>query len=300
MRILPLLPVLLTAALVPVPRPVSAPIAPAPHHLPAFAVAYRESAVEMLATGGPYATWTGRHFLFFDPAATGGAAEVFGNLSRATKIAILVPGVGTRLADFERGLGGVPRRAPGVQGSTLYEQLSKRSPDTAVISWLGYDPPAGIDLAAATEGRAKTGAAALTTFVQDVQRQRPDATVTLIGHSYGSMVVGFAARHLPDVHDVITLGSPGMGTSHAAAFGGATVWSALAPQDWIRRIPQVRILGLGLGKRPTSPGFGAHLLPTGGVAGHDYYLVPGSATLRAVTDVVLSGGPGHDGPGRIS
>jgi hypothetical protein len=50
-----------------------------------------------------------------------------------------------------------------------------------------------------------------------------------------------------------------------------------------------RALGLGLGKRPTSPGFGAHLLPTAGVAGHDYYLVPGSATLRAVTDIVLSG-----------
>jgi pimeloyl-ACP methyl ester carboxylesterase len=124
--------------------------------------------------------------------------------------------------------------------------------------------------------------------------------VTLIGHSYGSMVVGLAAPHLPEVHDLITLGSPGMGVRHAADLGGARVWSALAPQDWIRRLPQVRILGLGLGRRPTSSGFGAHLLPTEGVAGHDYYLVSGSATLRAVTDVVLSGGPRHDVPGRVS
>jgi len=124
--------------------------------------------------------------------------------------------------------------------------------------------------------------------------------VTLLGHSYGSMVVGLAAPHLPEVHDLVTLGSPGMGAGHAADLGGATVWSALAPHDWIRRIPQLRVLGVGLGKRPTSPGFGAHLLPTDGVAGHDYYLVPGSATLRAVTDVVLSGGPRHDALGHVS
>jgi pimeloyl-ACP methyl ester carboxylesterase len=293
------LPVLLAAALVPVPHPV-ATIAPAPHHLAAFADAYRESATRMLATGGPYATWTNRHFLFFDPAGDGTGAEVFGDLSTASRVAILVPGVGTTLQNFERGLGGVARRAPGVQGQTLYEQLSKRDRDVAVISWLGYDTPDGIDLAAATEGRARTGAAALTTFVRDVRQQRPGAAVTLIGHSYGSMVVALAARQLPEVHDLVMLGSPGLGVRHAADLGGATVWAAQAPQDWVRRIPQLRILGLGLGKRPTAPGFGARRLPTEGVAGHDYYLVPGSATLRAVTDVVLSGGARHATPGRVS
>jgi pimeloyl-ACP methyl ester carboxylesterase len=268
-------------------------------HLPAFAEAYRESAVRMLAAGCPYANWTGR-FLFFDPAGDGRAAEVFGDLTTARRIAVLVPGVGTTLADFERGLGGVPRRAPGIQGRTLYEQLSKRGRDVAVISWLGYAPPEGLGLAAATEGRARAGAAALTTFVQDVLSRRPDAEVTLIGHSYGSTVVGLAAPHLPAVHNLVTLGSPGMGAARAADLGGAAVWSALAPTDWIRRLPEGHMFGLGLGRRPTSPGFGAHRLPTGGVAGHDYYLTPGSATLRAVTDVVLSGGTRHEAPGRVS
>jgi pimeloyl-ACP methyl ester carboxylesterase len=270
--------------------------------LPAFTDAYRETAVRMLATGCPYANWAarGRHFLFFDPAGDGRAAEVFGDLTTATRVAILVPGVATTLADFDRGLGGVARRAPGVQGRTLYQQLSKRDRDVAVISWLGYDPPEGVGLAAATEGRARAGATALTAFVRDVLRQRPGATVTLIGHSYGSLVLGLAAPDLPEVADVIALGSPGMGVSHAADLGGAHVWSALDPHDWIRRLPQGRVLGLGLGRRPSSSGFGATTLPTDGVAGHDYYLVEGSATLRAVTDVVLSGGPRHETPGRVS
>jgi hypothetical protein len=69
--------------------------------------------------------------------------------------------------------------------------------------------------------------------------------------------------------------------------GGARVFSALAPQDWMRRIPQIRLLDLGHGRRPSSPAFGAMPLPTAGVAGHDYYLVPGSATLDAVANVVL-------------
>jgi len=194
----------------------------------------------------------------------------------------------------------VARRAPGVQGRTLYEQLSKRSRGVAVISWLGYDPPEGVGLAAATEGRARAGAKLLTAFVQDLMRQRPGATVTLIGHSYGSLVVGLAAPDLPEVHDLIALGSPGMGADRAADLGGARVWTALAPTDWIHRIPQVRLFGLGLGRRPSSDGFGATALPTAGVAGHDYYLVEGSTTLRAVSDVILSGGTGHDAARRVS
>jgi len=300
MRILPSF--LALALLLPIPV---APVVSAPEkvtHLAAFTEAYRETAVRMLAAGCPYATWaaSGRHFLFFDPAGDGQTAEVFGDLTTASRIAILVPGVATTLVDFERGLGGVARRAPGVQGRTLYQQLSKRDRDVAVISWLGYDPPEGVGPAAATEGRARAGARRLTTFVRDVQRQRPDATVTLIGHSYGSLVAGLAAPDLPEVPDVIALGSPGMGADHAADLGGAHVWSALAPHDWIRRIPQVRVLGLGLGTRPSSPGFGATALPTDGVAGHDYYLVEGSATLRAVTDIVLSGGTRHEEATRVS
>jgi pimeloyl-ACP methyl ester carboxylesterase len=294
MRTLPLTLAVASALLAPTPATTG--------HLPAFADAYRETAVQMLSTGGPYATWAaqGRRFLLFDPAGDGRAVEVLGDLATASRVAVLIPGVDSTLADFDRGLGGVPRRAPGIQARALYEHLRMRSTDVAVIAWLGYDPPEGVGLAAATERRARTGAGELTAFVRDVLRQRPGATVTLLGHSYGALVAGLAARNLPEVTDVIALGAPGIGADRAADLGGARVWSALAPADWIRRIPQVRLLGLGLGRRPSAPGFGATALPTDGVRGHDFYLVPGSATLRAVGDVVLSGGPRHGGTVHVS
>ena len=214
---------------------------------------------------------------------------MLGDLSTAEHVAVLVPGVDTRLIDFDRGLGGVARRAPAVQARSIYTRLRDGDPGAriAVVAWLGYDPPAGIDLDAVREDRAQAGAAALTAFVRAVLAQRPGTDVTLIGHSYGAIVVGLAAPHLPAVRDLVALGAPGMGASRAAQLGGARVWSALAPDDWIRRVPQVRVLDLGHGRRPSSPGFGARPLPTAGVAGHDYYLVPGSATLSAVADVIL-------------
>jgi alpha/beta hydrolase family protein len=281
------------------PMPVGATAAavtsPAAPELPPFAVAYRASAATMRQTGGAYATWaaSNRHFLSFDPAGDGTAAEVVGDLSTADRIVVVVPGVDTTLRDFDRGLGGVARRAPAVQARAIWWKLrtTDRRARVAVIAWLGYDPPEGIGLAAVREQRARAGAVALSRFVQGVHAQRPSATVTLVGHSYGAIVAGLAAPHLPYVQDVVALGAPGMGVGHASDLGGARVWSALAAKDWIRRIPQLRLFDLGHGRRPSNPSFGALPLPTTGVDGHDYYLTPGSATLDALANVVLATEP---------
>jgi hypothetical protein len=266
-----------------------APVHAAPA-LPPIAVGYRAAAAAMTAAGAPYADWiaAGRQFIEFDKAG-GTAVEVLGDLSAATRVAVLVPGVDTKLADFDRGLGGVARRAPAVQARSIFAQLRADDPHArvAVVAWLGYDPPSGINLDAIREDRARTGAVALTSFVRGIETQRPGVDVTLIGHSYGAIVVGLAAPRLPQVHDLVALGGVGMGASRAAQLGGAQVYSALAPTDWIRRVPQLRLLDLGHGRRPSNPAFGATPLPTAGVAGHDFYLSPGSATLPAVADVVL-------------
>ena len=236
----------------------------------------------------PAVATAGRAFLAYDQGR-GTAVEAIGDLDSATRVAVLVPGVGTRLADFDRGLGGVARRAPAVQARTLYARLHAADPAVrvAVVAWLGYLPPSELNLDAIREDVAGAGARALVAFVRALLEQRPGAAVTLVGHSYGALVVGLAARRLPQVHDVVVMGAPGMGIDRAADLGGVRVYSALAPQDWMRRVPQIQVLGFGHGLRPSSPGFGAIPLPTDGVAGHDYYLVPGSATLAAVSDIVL-------------
>jgi len=315
MRILPSF--LALALLLPIPV---APVVSAPEkvtHLAAFTEAYRETAVRMLAAGCPYATWaaSGRHFLFFDPAGDGQTAEVFGDLNTAPRIAILVPGVATTLVDFDRGLGGVARRAPGVQGRTLYQQLSKRDRDVAVISWLGYDPPDGLGLAAATEGRARAGAKRLTTFVRDVLRQRPDATVTLIGHSYGSLVVGTAAATPGLAADsVIFVGSPGVGVDSASRLHvpPGEVWSATSRSDIIQ-YAAVAPAGLGrdlataftvpvvgpwlafgrpeqdlwFGHNPSDAAFGARVFATQADAGHLGYWDRGRPALDTLAAITL-------------
>ncbi|MFB6391903.1 alpha/beta hydrolase [Polymorphospora lycopeni] len=249
-------------------------------------------AAAMLAAGGPYAEWaaSGRRLLVFDRRGGGRAVEVVGDLAGADRIAVLVPGVSSTLRDFDRGLGGVAHRAPSVQARALYGQLRAADPRVAVVAWLGYDPPDGIGWAAARPDSARDGAVLLAAFARDLAARRPGVAITLVGHSYGALVVGMAAADLPcQVTDLVALGGVGMGADDVSGLGGtARIWAAEAAGDWIRRLPPVRLLGLGHGTRPATPSFGARPLPVDDGAGHDDYLVPGGTTLRALADVVLA------------
>ncbi|MEO3743180.1 alpha/beta hydrolase [Plantactinospora sp. B5E13] len=253
-------------------------------------------AAAMRAAGAPYADWvaSGRTFLAFDPHGDGRIVEVLGDLAAADRIVVLVPGVANTLRDFDRGLGGVTRRAPAAQARALYDELRATGPGArvAVLAWLGYDPPDGIGLAAARPDSARAGVPALVGLVDVLVRHRPAATVTVVGHSYGALLVGLAAPSLPtQVTALVSVGGVGMGVDRVRELGtGATVWAAEAPDDWIRRIPPLRLGDLGHGVRPAAPGFGARSLPVDRVGGHDGYLVPGSATLRGIARVVLDAG----------
>ncbi|MBM0235186.1 hypothetical protein JNW91_27345 [Micromonospora sp. STR1_7] len=268
------------------------PAPPGPVGAAGFVEAYPVTAAAMRAAGRPYADWAadGRRFLLFDPRGDGRVVEVLGDLAGADRIAVLVPGVGSTLADFDRGLGGVAGRAPATQAGQLYRQLRTTDPTArvAVLAWLGYDPPDGVATAAG-DVSARRGAAGLAALLRELAERRPAATITLVGHSYGALVVSLAAVDAPaQVTDVISLGGVGAGVQHADELtGGRRFWAAEATTDWIRRVPPVRLLGLGFGRRPGDPEFGARPLPVAGVSGHDGYLTPGSATLPAVAAVVL-------------
>jgi hypothetical protein len=252
------------------------------------ALRYAADRQAMRAAGPPYEGRDGR-FLLFDPRGDGRVAQVFGDLEKADRIAVLVPGAGNRGDNFWRGVGGKGFRSPAVQAADLYRAAGDDR--LAVIAWLGYDTPQGVDAAEAREDLARAGAAALNRLVAGLVAVRPKATIALLGHSYGSAVIGLAAPRLPrQVTDLAVFGSPGMGVDDVTRLRTtARVWAGESARDWIRWVPGVRLFGLGHGTRPTAPGFGARVFPTADVADHDHYLAPGTDSLTALAGIAATG-----------
>ena len=213
-----------------------------------------------------------------DPAGRGLAVVALGDPSTAAHVAVLVPGADIDLARIADDAD--PSRRPMGWAVAL---AAAAGDDVAVVVWVGYVTPEGLSLDAASGRLARAGAAALVRFVDDL----PVAgSLTVVGHSYGAVVVALAARDLP-ADDVVLLGSPGARAGTVADLGTtARVWAARAADDWIGRVPAVRIGDLGHGTDPTSPAFGARALPVGGASGHDGYFRPGSAALDGIAAVV--------------
>ena len=227
-------------------------------------------------------TMRGGQFLDFNPAGQGVAVEVFGDLATATRVAILVPGSDTSLATF----GSRGTASPEGGGAALAAEARRLDPRArlAVIAWLGYLTPSTLSPAVMTSGDAGQGAAALRPFVADLAGHGHQ--VALICHSYGSVVCGLAAPHLP-VTDIAVVGSPGMDASSVAALHTtARVWAGRGAGDWIEHVPHVHLLGLGFGPDPTAAGFGARIFACGG-GGHSGYFKPGSIALRNLAAIAL-------------
>jgi hypothetical protein len=223
-----------------------------------------------------------QHVLFFNSSGQGVAAMVIGNLATATRVAILVPGSDTTLATFfSRG-----SSSPGGGAFALAAEARRLDPGErlAIIAWLGYPAPALLSPAVMTSGDAGQGAQALRPLV-DALAAHGDQ-VALLCHSYGSVVCGLAAPHLP-VTDIAVFGSPGMDASSVASLDTrARVWAGQESDDPIKFVPHIHLFGLGFGADPMSAGFGARIFGTGS-GGHSDYLSPGSVSLRNLTYIAL-------------
>jgi hypothetical protein len=210
------------------------------------------------------------------------AAMVIGNLATATRVAILVPGSDTTLATFfSRG-----SSSPGGGAEALAAQARRLDPGqrVAIIAWLGYPAPAMLSPGVMTSGDASQGAQALRPLITALARHGDQ--VALLCHSYGSVVCGLAAPHLP-VTDIAVFGSPGMDASSAASLHTtARVWAGREADDDVKYVPHIALFGLGFGADPMSPGFGARIFATGD-GGHSGYLDPGSVSLRNLTYIAL-------------
>ncbi|MCF3106840.1 hypothetical protein IPZ58_35550 [Streptomyces roseoverticillatus] len=220
----------------------------------------------------------GRQILAFDPTGDGRVAEVIGDLDRAQRVSVVVPGVDTNLLTFEKSQRSYS--APVGMARSLYAAERKAAPGTrtAVIAWADYTSPAGVGMDAATGKLAAEGALRLRAAVRALPG---DSRVALVCHSYGSVVCGVAARDLsPRVTDVAVAGSPGLRADHVSELRtSARIWAMRDPDDWIQGVPHLEVGGLGHGADPVSQGFGARVMSARGAEGHAGYFEPGTTSL---------------------
>ncbi|KUO08077.1 alpha/beta hydrolase [Streptomyces sp. DSM 15324] len=225
-----------------------------------------------------------RRLLAFDGRGEGRATEVFGDLAHADRVAVLIPGSDTSLDTYGRFRAGA---------SALYERLSSQhgGSRTAVVAWLGYTTPATVGTTVLTPTRAEEAAPRLGEFLRELRAVTgPDTHVSLLCHSYGSVVCGRSAAHV-DIDDIVLLGSPGTGADTVAGLHTrARVWAARGADDWVAHVPHVRadLFGttVGFGTDPVSPAFGARVFRAGD-GGHSDYFSPGSASLANLARIVL-------------
>src|SRR3954469_9304963 len=139
-----------------------------------------------------------RQFLSVDPLGQGRAVEVLGELDQAQNVGVLVPGMGNSLDTF---------RGQSDRGDLIRQEAG---PGTAVVVWLDYDSPQGI-VAAASKKAAVEGGPRLAEFLSELDELKaPAAQTTLIGHSYGTDVVGQALLNGGRANRVVLTGSPGI------------------------------------------------------------------------------------------
>ncbi|MEW1756644.1 alpha/beta hydrolase [Streptomyces cyaneofuscatus] len=229
----------------------------------------------------------GRQFLSFDGRDGGRSVEVVGELSGARRVAVLVPGAGVGLDAYGR----LRRGAVALQ-----KELGQGG---AVVVWLGYRSPATVSPASVTDGRAAEAAPRMRQLVDRLGAVLPGARITLLCHSYGSVICARAASGTR-ADAIVFYGSPGTGAEDVAALRtGARVWAGRGGGDWIARVPHVRVRvpfvgAVGFGTDPVADRFGAEVFDAGG-GGHSDYLLPRSRSLTNLARIASGRAPSEAG-----
>ncbi|MFI1810583.1 alpha/beta hydrolase [Streptomyces sp. NPDC020422] len=165
----------------------------------------------------------------------GRAIVAYGNPDTSKNVSAYVPGLGTKL-DGEFVTDTMKRAQDTARGARRFD------PSSSAIVWLGYDAPGFATVG--LKGDAERGAPAYNEFMAGLgaTNQNQDPHLTAIGHSYGSLTVGTAARQaggIPGADDVILLGSPGVGVDRAQDLGVAKehVFVGAADHDLVTHLP---------------------------------------------------------------
>jgi hypothetical protein len=259
----------------------------------------------LAAASGPRA-----YLLGLGATGDGRAVVAVGNPDRAENVLTYVPGMTSDLP----GIAGELDRTYAMAGRCAELGPAER---TAAVLWLDYDAPDFIHEAART-GQAEDAGPALHRFQEGLRatHEGPPAHQAVLGHSYGSLVVGATARdHGLAADSLVFLGSPGVGVDHAGQLGipPSRVWSstayndviqyaALSPEAGFNRLGRAGLAplaGLALlvglpshdlwfGRNPSDPSFGGQIF-AGADRGHLGYWDPDNPALDGIARLALTG-----------
>ncbi|MFJ3287677.1 alpha/beta hydrolase [Streptomyces sp. NPDC086669] len=236
------------------------------------------------------------YLLGYDSKDDGRAIIAMGNPDTAAHTGILVPGTNTEMS-------GVPGQLARIDKLQNSAEKQADGESVAMITWIGYDAPEFKPTdpgSVATRDRAEDAAPDLRQFVAGTHAAHDGSPshTTVLGHSYGTTVVGAAAAGGEGLgaDDVVAVGSPGMTVDHASdlQMDPEHVWIGTADDDAVAN----NTSDYTLGRDPSLGGFGGNNIRID-THGHSGYWDEGSRSLRN-QGAIIAGKPPSEAPKRGS
>jgi hypothetical protein len=227
------------------------------------------------------------YLLGFSADDDGRAIVANGNPDTADHQAVYVPGTTSDLNSIE---GNTNRMV------NLWDVAHSKSGGQSVstITWLGYDAPDEVVKDARHDSYAYDGAPEFNKFLDGLDAAHSGDTPphrTVIGHSYGSALIGAAAeKGTLNADDVVFAGSPGVLVSGADEMDvpKGHVWNEEGGSDPVPELGRPFLGGDGT-IIPSDPDFGANQMATN-THGHGGYWDPSSKSLLNQALVVVGKG----------
>lgn len=233
-----------------------------------------------------------RTLVSLDPSEDAKAAIVVGDLSTASYVSVLVPGMYMSVGEQIEAWAAVAQDLHDQETGFLKRFLGPRSagstPGVAVVAWIGYQTPMLMNIGGLQ--LAQQGADSLERTLEGIQALRQDDPpyLSVLAHSYGSTAALFALeRHSVTVDALALMGSPGSDAQSVAGLSvrNGNVFVAEAPMDPI-------VNSAFFGSDPGSPSYGAKPMGVGGAvdpithrslagsSGHNEYFSAGTESIR--------------------
>jgi hypothetical protein len=225
---------------------------------------------------------TQKYLLEVDTDGIGHSIIASGNPDTAANVVTVVPGVSTDLSAHH-----VDEYTTAADSIVTSAHNADPNQSTSAIAWMNYNAPATVP-GALWSAPAQAGAPVLDSFQQGLYATHNPGDpmhTTVIGHSYGTTVVGEATQAPGGLRadDVVLAASPGINVDNAAAMhvpgGTAHVWATRDDND-----PIVWAEGFH-DTDPVTPAFGAHVFNAGvgpswdPLGAHGYYFDPSSPAM---------------------